>query len=135
MPFGRRLAGAQFAGFTLGALAILGPAKIGTALLILAIPILDVAWVFIRRPMRGEKFFSADAEHLHHRLLRRGLSVRRIVLIFYSMCVALGVVDLVLSKASKLVAFLLVVAVTVAVLSRMTARRPSQPPSAAPTAA
>jgi UDP-GlcNAc:undecaprenyl-phosphate GlcNAc-1-phosphate transferase len=115
-------AGAQFAGFTLGALAILGPAKIGTALLILAIPILDVAWVFIRRPMQGEKFFSADAEHLHHRLLQRGLSTRRIVLIFYTMCTALGVVDLALNKASKLVAFLLVVAATVAVLSRMTAR-------------
>jgi UDP-GlcNAc:undecaprenyl-phosphate/decaprenyl-phosphate GlcNAc-1-phosphate transferase len=118
-------AGAQFAGFTLGALAILGPAKIGTALLILAIPILDVAWVFIRRPMQGEKFFSADAEHLHHRLLKRGLSVRRIVVIFYSMCVALGLVDLALSKASKLVAFLLVVAATVVVLSRMTARHGS----------
>jgi UDP-GlcNAc:undecaprenyl-phosphate GlcNAc-1-phosphate transferase len=113
-------AGAQFAGFTLGALAILGPAKIGTALLILAIPILDVAWVFIRRPMQGEKFFSADAEHLHHRLLKRGLSVRRIVSIFYLMCTAIGLVDLALSKASKLVAFLLVVVATVVVLSRMT---------------
>lgn len=129
-------AGAQFAGFTIGALAILGPAKIGTALLILAVPILDVAWVFIRRPMQGARFFSADAEHLHHRLLKRGLSVRRIVLIFYIMCTALGVVDLVLSKASKLVAFLLVVLATVVVLSRITARSPtrSAPPAPVPQA-
>lgn len=114
--------GAQCTGFILGALAILGPAKIGTALLILAVPILDVAWVFIRRPLEGKPFFHADAEHLHHRLLKRGFSQQRIVLIFYSMCTALGLVDLVLDKASKLAAFLLVVAVTVVVLSRMTLR-------------
>jgi UDP-GlcNAc:undecaprenyl-phosphate/decaprenyl-phosphate GlcNAc-1-phosphate transferase len=117
--------GAQFAGFTLGALAILGPAKIGTALLILTVPILDVAWVFIRRPIEGRAFFSADSEHLHHRLLKRGFSQQRIVLIFYGMCVALGLVDLLLSYASKLLAFLLVVTATVVVLIRMTARRPA----------
>jgi UDP-GlcNAc:undecaprenyl-phosphate GlcNAc-1-phosphate transferase len=125
-------AGAQFAGFTVGALAILGPAKIGTALLILAIPILDVAWVFIRRPMHGEPFFSADSEHLHHRLLKRGFSVQRIVLIFYAMCTALGLADLVLNKASKLIAFLLVVIVTVVVLSRMTAKQPPEVSSTGP---
>jgi UDP-N-acetylmuramyl pentapeptide phosphotransferase/UDP-N-acetylglucosamine-1-phosphate transferase len=121
--------GAQFAGYTLGVLAILGPAKIGTALLILTVPILDVAWVFIRRPLEGKPFFSADNEHLHHRLLQRGVSQQHIVLIFYGMCLALGLVDLALSKAAKLAAFLVVVAVTVAVLSRMTARptRPAAP--------
>ena len=66
--------GAQFAGFTVGALAILGPAKIGTALLILAVPILDIAWVFVRRPTQGRSFAGADREHLHHRLLDRGMS-------------------------------------------------------------
>ncbi|MDB5074543.1 MAG: Rfe [Chloroflexi bacterium] len=125
-------AGAQFAGFTVGALAILGPAKIGTALLILAIPILDVAWVFIRRPMQGSAFFSADSEHLHHRLLKRGFSVQRIVLTFYAMCTALGLADLVLNKASKLLAFLLVVVVTVIVLSRMTAKQPPEVSSTGP---
>jgi UDP-GlcNAc:undecaprenyl-phosphate GlcNAc-1-phosphate transferase len=118
--------GAQFSGFALGALAILGPAKIGTALLILAVPILDVAWVFIRRPIEGKAFFAADAEHLHHRLLKRGFSQQRIVLIFYGMCIALGLVDLALNKATKLVAFLLVVAATVVVLVRMTTETPSE---------
>jgi UDP-GlcNAc:undecaprenyl-phosphate GlcNAc-1-phosphate transferase len=125
-------AGAQFAGFTVGALAILGPAKIGTALLILAVPILDVAWVFIRRPMQGRAFFSADSEHLHHRLLKRGLSQQRIVLTFYAMCTALALVDLWLSKASKLLAFLLVVVAAVVVLSRTTAKRSPRMPTAAP---
>ena len=116
--------GAQFSGFTLGVLAILGPAKIGTALLILTVPILDIAWVFIRRPIEGKPFFKADNEHLHHRLLQRGFSTRQIVLIFYGMCIALGAIDLAVDKAIKLVAFLAVVALTLTVLISMTAWKP-----------
>ena len=119
--------GAQFAGFTLGALAILGPAKIGTALLILAVPILDIAWVFVRRPAKGRSFAGADREHLHHRLLDRGMSTRRIVLWFYAICIALGAIDLVLTHISKLIAFLAVTVATVALLIRVTAREPGQP--------
>ena len=118
--------GAQFAGFTLGALAILGPAKIGTALLILAVPILDIAWVFVRRPSKGKGLASADRGHLHHRLLDRGMSTRRIVLSFYAICVALGVIDLVLTRASKLVAFLAVAVATVVLLIRVTERAPGK---------
>lgn len=115
--------GAQWMGFTIGCLAILGPAKVGTALLILAIPILDIGWVFIRRPMSGRAFFSADREHLHQ-LLRDdvGLSTERIVLAFYGICVALGAIDLALSRVWKLLAFLLVAAATVALLAYVTGR-------------
>jgi len=119
--------GAQFAGFTLGALAILGPAKIGTALLILAVPILDIAWVFVRRPSKGRGFASADRGHLHHRLLDRGMSTRRIVLRFYAICVALGAIDLVLTRTSKLIAFLAVAVATVFLLIRVTERAPGKP--------
>ncbi|HVA91449.1 MAG TPA: MraY family glycosyltransferase [Chloroflexota bacterium] len=119
--------GAQFAGFTLGALAILGPAKIGTALLILAVPILDIAWVFVRRPTKGGGFASADRGHLHHRLLDRGMSTRRIVLSFYAICAALGAIDLVLTHTSKLIAFLVVTVATVVLLIRVTERTPGKP--------
>jgi UDP-N-acetylmuramyl pentapeptide phosphotransferase/UDP-N-acetylglucosamine-1-phosphate transferase len=117
-------AGAQFAGYTLGVLAILGPAKIGTALLILTVPILDTAWLFVRRPLEGKPFFSADNEHLHHRLLKRGFSQQQIVLIFCGICALLGLVDLAIDRAIKLVVFLAVVAVTMFVLVRMTAWSP-----------
>ncbi len=116
--------GAQFAGFTLGALAILGPAKIGTALLILAVPILDIAWVFVRRPSQGKSVAGADREHLHHRLLDRGMSTRRIVLSFYAICIALGAIDLTLSRTSKLIAFLVVAVATVVLLVRVTEGKP-----------
>lgn len=120
--------GAQFTGFTLGVLAILGPAKIGTALLILVVPILDVAWVYVRR---GRRFSRPDRGHLHHRLLELGFSQRRIVLLFYGICIGLGAIDLLLTRISKLLAFLVAAAVTVALLARLTRQRIPAAPSAA----
>jgi UDP-GlcNAc:undecaprenyl-phosphate GlcNAc-1-phosphate transferase len=124
--------GAQFAGFTVGVLAVLGPAKIGTALLILAVPILDIAWVFVRRPASGRKFFHDDRGHLHHRLLDLGWSQQRIVLSFYTICIALSVADLMLSSAAKLIAFLVVAITTVAVLARITLKAPRRMAAAGP---
>ena len=46
-------AGATVLGFALGALSILGGAKVGTALLVLDIPILDVAWQIVNRVRAG----------------------------------------------------------------------------------
>ena len=62
-------AGASVLGFALGALSIIGGAKVGTALLVLGIPILDVAWQILHRVRAGKSPFSADRGHLHHRLL------------------------------------------------------------------
>ena len=114
--------GAQFSGFAIGALAILGPAKIGTALLIMAIPILDVALMFVQRPASGKRFYSAGRDHLHHRLLDLGLSQRQIVALFYGVCILLGGIDLALSRVGKLVALVVVAAATVVVLIRLAGR-------------
>ena len=43
----------------------------------MAIPILDTATTILRRRRRGLSIFRADDEHLHHRLLRLGMSPRR----------------------------------------------------------
>ena len=40
---------------------------------ILAIPILDTIFALFRRYLKGIPFYSADRDHLHHRLLQRGL--------------------------------------------------------------
>ena len=87
-------------------------------------PILDTAWVFVRRPIEGKPFFSADSEHLHHRLLQRGFSQQQIVLTFCGICTVLGLVDLAVDRAIKLVVFLAVVAVTMVVLISMTTWKP-----------
>ena len=45
--------GSMFLGFALASLAILAPAKVATALLVLGIPIIDVAWLIVRRWRQG----------------------------------------------------------------------------------
>jgi UDP-GlcNAc:undecaprenyl-phosphate GlcNAc-1-phosphate transferase len=44
-------------------------------LLALALPIADAAFAVGRRLRRGRALLAADREHLHHRLLARGLDV------------------------------------------------------------
>jgi len=55
-------------------------------LLVLAVPILDVGLAIVRRFLRGQPIFAADRAHIHHRLLSKGLTPRRIVLIIYGIC-------------------------------------------------
>ncbi|QRV02506.1 undecaprenyl/decaprenyl-phosphate alpha-N-acetylglucosaminyl 1-phosphate transferase [Arcanobacterium phocisimile] len=52
-------------------------------LLVLIIPIVDLVWGVVRRVAKGKSPFSADAGHLHHRLLRHGHSHTNAVLVLY----------------------------------------------------
>ncbi|MDT3767399.1 MraY family glycosyltransferase [Gleimia hominis] len=56
---------------------------IALALLVVAIPLLDMILAVLRRLARGQSPFKADRGHLHHRLLRRGHSHRWVVFIMY----------------------------------------------------
>lgn len=98
-------AGAFVLGYTLGMLSTIGGAKVAFALLVLAIPILDVAWQIFSRLRAGKSPFSATRTHLHHRLLDAGLSSRAIVLLYYVFTAMFGVLALILpSGIYKLIA-------------------------------
>ncbi len=77
--------GSMFLGLALAVLANIGGAKLATVLLIMGIPVLDVAVVIIQRVRGGRAAFHYDKRHLHHKLLDSGFSQRQIVLIFYSL--------------------------------------------------
>jgi UDP-GlcNAc:undecaprenyl-phosphate GlcNAc-1-phosphate transferase len=51
---------------------------------ILGVPIVDMAFAFIRRTARGTGFHTPDKEHIHHRLLKLGHGPRRSVLILWA---------------------------------------------------
>jgi UDP-GlcNAc:undecaprenyl-phosphate GlcNAc-1-phosphate transferase len=53
-------------------------------LFILGVPLVDMAFAFIRRTARGTKFDTPDKEHIHHRLLRLGHGPRRSVIILWA---------------------------------------------------
>jgi len=96
--------GSLFAGFSLGVLAIISGGKIATALLILGIPILDVAWVILRRLFYRRSPFSADRGHLHLRLVDSGLSVRVVVIVLYVLTILFGLSSLFLQSRAKVLA-------------------------------
>lgn len=88
--------GAYLAGFILASVAVTGVIKtatVGTVLLpvvILFFPLLDTAWAVIRRLARGQSIFAPDAEHIHHRLLRTGMSQKKVAYVIYSFSAILG---------------------------------------------
>ena len=50
---------------------------------ILAIPLLDFVMAIVRRVKAGRSLFDADREHLHHRIMRLGLTQQRTTIILY----------------------------------------------------
>ncbi|MCX6782219.1 MAG: MraY family glycosyltransferase [Candidatus Magasanikbacteria bacterium] len=97
-------AGGLFLGFMLGALAIVAGGKIATALLVMAVPILDLVRVIYLRLKTGQPIFTGDRRHLHFKLLDLGLSHRQTVLIYYFIAFAFGMTTLFLHSWGKLVA-------------------------------
>jgi UDP-GlcNAc:undecaprenyl-phosphate GlcNAc-1-phosphate transferase len=115
--------GALFLGFALGSTAIIGGAKMATALLVMGLPILDVGWQIINRLRLGRSPFLGDRGHLHHRLLDSGFSQREVVLLFYLLCAAFGALALILSSGVQKLLALLVMAVVALVGLVALARR------------
>ncbi|MGP8199815.1 MAG: MraY family glycosyltransferase [Limisphaerales bacterium] len=61
-----------------------------TPLLILAVPLGDLAWVVLLRWRAGLPFYRGDTNHLSHRLVRRGLSDAQAVLVIWLLAAVLG---------------------------------------------
>jgi UDP-GlcNAc:undecaprenyl-phosphate GlcNAc-1-phosphate transferase len=115
--------GAIYLGYSLGILSLIGGAKIATALLVLGVPILDAAWVFVFRLTRGRSPLQADRGHLHHRLLDLGFSQVQIVGLFYAFSAGFGALALLLPNGlSKLIALVVMTLGTGVLLWRLARR-------------
>jgi UDP-GlcNAc:undecaprenyl-phosphate GlcNAc-1-phosphate transferase len=95
--------GSQFLGLGLAVLSIIGGAKVALALMLLGIPILDVAVVAINRIRHGQHPLHYDNTHMHYRLLATGLSVKQICYVFYGLTFLFGVLALNLPHIYKLI--------------------------------
>jgi UDP-GlcNAc:undecaprenyl-phosphate GlcNAc-1-phosphate transferase len=89
--------GSLFIGFMLGCYAVVWSQKAATILgmtaplMALSIPLLDMAVAIARRFLRRQPLFEGDRNHIHHRLLHRGFTPRRVALTLYA-CAALGAI-------------------------------------------
>ncbi len=110
-------------------IALLAPLIV--ALAVVFIPVLDFLLAVIRRTKEGRHPFSADKQHLHHRMLAIGHTHRQAVLIFYywAFVLAGGAVSLVfVSWEVAIVPFSVLVAIGIAFSAwpRIRARRLSR---------
>ena len=97
--------GSLFLGYALGVLAIISGGKIAIALLIMGIPIMDVAWTIGRRLKAGKNPFKfADRQHLHFRVLDLGLTQPQTVMIYYGIAAVFGLAAIFLQSLGKLIA-------------------------------
>ena len=115
-------AGAMTLGYALATLSILAPARVATALLVMAIPIADTGFQMFDRWRRGQSPTHGDRGHLHYRLFDLGLSQRQIVLGYWTFCGIFGALALLIpSPLYKLIAIgvlVLIVAGLLVLLSR-----------------
>jgi len=106
--------GSHFLGLTLAATSLLENRK-GTAavtllfpLVAMGLPIADSAIAFARRALHGTPVWRADSEHIHHKLLRLGLSPRNALFVLWYLCLYLGVMAVVLAAMPRHYAWMMV---------------------------
>jgi UDP-GlcNAc:undecaprenyl-phosphate GlcNAc-1-phosphate transferase len=85
-------------GYMLAALGLIAGARVATVLLVMWMPILDVAWTILDRMRHGVQPFKGDRRHLHFRLRDAGLSTRTIVFVYWSVCALFGALALLISS-------------------------------------
>jgi len=92
--------GSLFIGFMLSALALQGAQKAPTIIAVaipvvsFGLPILETALSIVRRFIGGRPVFTADREHIHHKLLQRGLSHRQVVITLYAVSALFALLSL-----------------------------------------
>ena len=58
------------------------------------LPILETSLSVVRRFISGRPVFTADREHIHHKLLQRGMSHRQVVIVLYGVSAIFALLSL-----------------------------------------
>jgi len=97
--------GSLTVGFLLGCFGVIWSQKSATLLgmtaplIAMAIPLLDTTLAISRRFLRGQPIFAADRGHIHHRLIARGFTTRRIAWLLYAAAGLLATLSLLIGNA------------------------------------
>jgi hypothetical protein len=84
----------------LSALALAGSEKAPTVIAVaiplvsFGLPILETALSVMRRLISGRPLFTADREHIHHKLLQRGMTHRQVVIVLYGVSAIFALLSL-----------------------------------------
>jgi UDP-GlcNAc:undecaprenyl-phosphate GlcNAc-1-phosphate transferase len=92
--------GSLFIGFLLSALALAGAQKAPTIVAVaipvvsFGLPILETSLSIVRRLISGRPVFTADREHIHHKLLQHGMTHRQVVILLYGVSAVFAMLSL-----------------------------------------
>lgn len=92
--------GSLFIGFLLSALALEGAQKAPTIVAVaipvvsFGLPILETSLSVVRRLISGRPVFTADREHIHHKLLQHGMTHREVVILLYGVSAIFAMLSL-----------------------------------------
>lgn len=108
--------GALFLGFAIATLSILGFKQATVVsfvipLFVIGVPFSDTIFAIIRRKWNRKPWNAADKNHLHHCLMRLGLSHRQTVLAIYGLSLVFSLLAILLSNAAQWVTFVAVIIV------------------------
>ena len=113
-------AGALLLGYVLSTMSILGLFKFYAVVsfvapfLVLALPFIDTSFAFMRRLFKGQKPWSPDRGHFHHRLLDMGFSHKQVVLILYAVSLVFGAAAVIVATSGEIKILIWVAALVVA---------------------
>jgi UDP-GlcNAc:undecaprenyl-phosphate GlcNAc-1-phosphate transferase len=100
--------GSLLIGFMLGCYSILSSQtseaflSIAVPLLVLVVPFFDTIFVVVRRFIRRQPFAATDNSHIYHRLLNRGFSPRKVMIVLYVYCAISAIVSLLILHSQSL---------------------------------
>jgi len=112
--------GALMLGYLLATMSIVGLFKFyavvsfAAPLLVMALPLIDTCFAFVRRLLKGQKPWTADRGHFHHRLIDMGLSQKQAVAVLYIISGLLGLGAVVITTNDLFRALILLFAILVA---------------------
>ncbi|MFN0124192.1 MAG: glycosyltransferase family 4 protein [Blastocatellia bacterium] len=99
--------GSLFLGFMAATLSLAGSQKSSTIVAIaiplvsFGLPVMETGLSITRRFLNGTPIMGGDREHIHHMLLRRGLSQRQTVILLYGVCALFSVFGLMLLNPQR----------------------------------
>lgn len=113
--------GSMFQGFMIATISLLGFKTITMTsffipVLLLGIPILDTLFAIIRRTIKKQPIYTPDKEHLHHQLLKLGLSHRNTVLAIYAMNILFAFASIIYTINDKTLGIIIYVLILILIL-------------------
>ncbi len=89
------------------------------AMAVLSYPLLDTFRIFVYRMIRGTSPFTADDNHIHHRLIKLGLNHAKTVMVIYAFNLCLIAYAILIQNLSTSVVFLILAAIVFLILGAL----------------